>query len=71
MAAKDSGLRVRVERTLREAFVNACRSEDKPAAQVIREFMRSYVARHNSAADTYSGGKLDTQQLRAGNRIKR
>lgn len=43
MAAKDVGLRIRVERSLRERFVDACRSEDKPAAQVIREFMRSYV----------------------------
>ena len=43
MTAKDAGLRIRVERSLRERFVRACRSEDKPAAQVIREFMRSYV----------------------------
>lgn len=43
MTAKDAGLRIRVERSLRERFVKACRSEDKPAAQVIREFMRSYV----------------------------
>lgn len=71
MAAKDSGLRVRVERPLREAFVNACRRDDKPAAQVIREFMRSYVARYNSAADASSDAKRDQQQPRAGNRIKR
>lgn len=43
MAVKNTGLRIRVERSLREKFVEACRSEDKPAAQVIREFMRSYV----------------------------
>lgn len=43
MAEKDAGLRIRVERSLRERFVEACRSEDKPAAQVIRDFMRSYV----------------------------
>ena len=43
MIAKDAGLRIRVERSLRERFVKACRLEDKPAAQVIRDFMRSYV----------------------------
>ena len=42
---KDSGLRIRVERELRKQFVEVCRAEDKPAAQVLREFMRAYVAR--------------------------
>lgn len=41
MAAKDVGLRIRVERSLRERF--ACRTEDKSAAQVIREFIRRYA----------------------------
>jgi len=40
---KDVGLRIRVQRELRDAFLAACRAEDKPAAQVIREFMRAYV----------------------------
>jgi len=43
---KDVGLRIRVQRELREQFVRACQAEDKPAAQVLREFMRAYVARH-------------------------
>lgn len=42
--AKDAGLRIRVEHSLREQFVRTCRSQDKPAAQVLREFMREYVA---------------------------
>ena len=42
---KDAGLRIRVQRELREQFLEACRAEDKPAAQVIREFMRDYVRR--------------------------
>lgn len=41
---KDAGLRIRVQRELREAFLAACRAQDKPAAQVLREFMRAYVA---------------------------
>lgn len=40
---KDVGLRIRVQKELREQFVEACRRQDKPAAQVLREFMRSYV----------------------------
>jgi hypothetical protein len=41
---KDVGLRIRVQRELRDSFVAACRMQDKPAAQVLRDFMRAYVA---------------------------
>ena len=40
---KDAGLRIRVQRELRDRFIDACRSQDRPAAQVLREFMRAYV----------------------------
>ncbi|RWI14539.1 MAG: hypothetical protein EOQ92_28770 [Mesorhizobium sp.] len=40
---KDVGLRIRIQRELREKFIAACREQDKSAAQVIREFMRGYV----------------------------
>ena len=40
---KDVGLRIRVQRDLREKFLEACQAEDKPAAQVLREFMRTYI----------------------------
>lgn len=43
---KDVGLRIRVQRELREQFLEVCRTQDKPAAQVLREFMRGYVAQH-------------------------
>jgi len=42
---KDSGLRIRVQRDLRDRFLEVCRTQDKPAAQVLREFMRAYVER--------------------------
>jgi len=42
---KDSGLRIRVERDLREEFLEVCKAQDKPAAQVLREFMRDYIKR--------------------------
>lgn len=45
---KDVGLRIRVQKELREQFLAACRAQDKPAAQVLREFMRDYVRRHPS-----------------------
>ncbi len=44
---KDSGLRIRVQRDLRDSFLEVCRAQDKPAARVIREFMRDYVNRHD------------------------
>ena len=40
---KDVGLRIRIDRKLRERFLRACKAEDRPAAQVIREFMREYI----------------------------
>ncbi|RCK43657.1 hypothetical protein TH25_21130 [Thalassospira profundimaris] len=50
---KDVGLRIRVQRELREQFLEACKAQDKPAAQVLREFMRDYVASNPApAADT-------------------
>lgn len=45
---KDSGLRIRVQRDLHDKFLEVCRAQDKPAAQVIREFMRAYVDTHES-----------------------
>ena len=44
--AKDSGLRIRVERELRDKFLELCRAQDRPAAQVLREFMRDFVSKH-------------------------
>jgi len=45
---KDSGFRIRVQRELREKFLEICRDQDKPAAQVLREYMREYVATHEA-----------------------
>ena len=46
---KDVGLRIRVQRDLRERFLEVCRAQDKPAAQVLREFMRKYVEINRSS----------------------
>ena len=44
---KDVGLRIRIQKELREQFLEACRAQDKPAAQVLREFMREFVEEHS------------------------
>jgi hypothetical protein len=41
--SKDAGLRIRIDRMLRDRFIEICRAQDKPAAQVLREFMRDYI----------------------------
>jgi antitoxin component of RelBE/YafQ-DinJ toxin-antitoxin module len=48
MSTKDSGMRVRIERDLREAFVNACQAQGLAASEVLRDFMRSFAAKHSS-----------------------
>ena len=55
---KDVGLRIRVQRDLREAFLEVCRAQDKPAAQVLREFMRAYVEKCESSKDQTSPVRL-------------
>jgi hypothetical protein len=47
---KDAGLRLRVEREIRQEFVEVCRAEGKTAAQVLREYIRDYIARNRAAA---------------------
>lgn len=57
---KDSGLRIRVERQLRQTFLELCREQDRPASQVIREFMREYIENHKEAT-------TNDKKKRAGN----
>lgn len=46
MSSKDVGLRIRVERELREAFQGACLAETRNASEVLREFMQAFADRH-------------------------
>ena len=46
VSMKDAGLRIRVQHDLRDLFQRVCHAQDKPAAQVLREFMRTYVNEH-------------------------
>ncbi|MBK3801836.1 plasmid-related protein [Azospirillum brasilense] len=53
---KDTGIRIRVDRGLREAFLAACQSEDRRASDVLRDFMQSYVERHQAGqGDLFAG----------------
>lgn len=51
---KDSGLRIRIERDLREQFLKVCREQNRPAAQVLRELMRDHIAAHDEQASQKS-----------------
>jgi hypothetical protein len=49
MSTKDAGMRIRIERELRDAFVQACQAQGLAASEVLRDFMRSFAAKHSSA----------------------
>lgn len=40
---KESSFNFRIDPALKAAFAQATEAEDKPAAQVLRDFMRAYV----------------------------
>lgn len=52
MSAKDVGIRIRVEKELREAFQGACLAESRQASDVLREFMRSFADKHSGGLQT-------------------
>lgn len=41
--AKETSFNLRIDPALKAAFTAATEAEDKPAAQVVRDFMRAYV----------------------------
>jgi len=45
---KNVGIRIRIEAELRDAFVNACHTQQSSASDVLREFMRAYAAQHHN-----------------------
>jgi len=46
MSNKDVGLRIRVEKELREAFQGACIAENRNASDVLRDFMHMFAEQH-------------------------
>ncbi|MDZ7914360.1 MAG: hypothetical protein U5O16_21380 [Rhodococcus sp. (in: high G+C Gram-positive bacteria)] len=58
MSIKDSGMRIRVEKDLRDAFVRACRAQDRAAADVLRDFMRTFTEKQrHGQGDLFAGSK--------------
>jgi hypothetical protein len=51
MGKKDVGMRIRIDKELREAFVEACRTNDVPASEILREFMRHYSEQSQSQSN--------------------
>lgn len=47
MSKKDVAFKIRIQSQLRQEFLDACEAEDRSAAQIIREYMREYVARYH------------------------
>ncbi|MDH3219475.1 MAG: hypothetical protein OEO19_08080 [Gammaproteobacteria bacterium] len=43
---KTAALRIRIEPELHKDFLDACKAQDVPASQVLREFMKQYVSAH-------------------------
>ncbi len=41
---KTAALRIRIEPELHKKFLDTCKSQDVPASQVLREFMKQYVS---------------------------
>jgi len=66
---KDVGLRIRVQRELREQFLAVCQAQDKAAAQVLREFMRAYVREHESSVDPASPHENEARGIHGNKKI--
>ncbi len=47
---KETSFNLRIDLALKAAFTAATEAADKPAAQVVRDFMRAYVKHHERRA---------------------
>ena len=47
---KTAGFRIRIEPELHQRFLETCKAQDIPAAQVLREFIRQYVSNHEQTS---------------------
>lgn len=61
MSTKDSGMRIRIERDERDAFVQACQAQGLVAAEVLRDFMRAFAAKHSTEQAVLFHGSKATQ----------
>ncbi len=49
---KEPGVRIRIERELREKFVASCREQDRPTVLLIREFVCEHVPANQDTSST-------------------
>jgi hypothetical protein len=47
---KDTSFNLRIDPVLKAAFTKAAEADDKPAAQVVRDFMRAYIKQREHSA---------------------
>jgi len=50
---KTSALQIRIDPNLHHQFLEICKAQDRPASQIIRDFMRQYVEMNGG------GGQLE------------
>ena len=62
---KDAGLRIRLEPELRDEFLQTCHDKHVPAAQVLREFMRHYVATNKATTAAKSTSRTASKKTAA------
>ncbi|MCI0506202.1 MAG: plasmid-related protein [Gammaproteobacteria bacterium] len=43
---KTAALRIRIEPTLHQQFIDTCKAQDIKASEVLRDFMRQFVAQN-------------------------
>ncbi|TNF86099.1 MAG: hypothetical protein JSU67_06945 [Gammaproteobacteria bacterium] len=43
---KTAALRIRIDPDLHKQFLDACKAQDIPASQILREFMKQFVSNH-------------------------
>jgi hypothetical protein len=55
----DASLRFRMPKDLHQQFLTVCQAQDKPAAQVLREFMRSYVKKNQDLLEEETSDDRD------------
>lgn len=58
MQTKDAGMRIRVERELRDAFVAACQAQGLVASEVLRRFMQGFAEKHRSEQAVLFDGRV-------------
>lgn len=54
---KDTSFNFRIDPALKDSFTKAAEAADRPAAQVLREFMRRYVAQRERALFDRDAGR--------------